>query len=110
MKLAGLELIKFKIHELENEEILDLTHDLLLNVRETLVIATIKILQRKDGPTICEKLAEIAENGTDNAAHAALMGLGSIGTKDSYECLSSLIEVLPNSSRRKQAVKQIENQ
>ena len=48
MRLAGLNLLRFKSHLLNATEILELVDDLLDDFREEVVIEVIKILQRRD--------------------------------------------------------------
>ena len=48
MRLAGLNLLRFKSHLLNATEILELVEDLLDDFREEVVIEVIKILQRRD--------------------------------------------------------------
>ena len=48
IRLAGLNLLRFKSHLLNATEILELVDDLLFDFREDVVIEAIKILQRRD--------------------------------------------------------------
>ncbi len=110
MRIAGLDLLSFKAHHLNEKELLQLTKELLVDIRDPIVIRTINILQRRDEVVISKKIGELAINGSEAAAHAALMALGSIGTKDSQTILSILSEQLPNGNRRALALKQLKHQ
>jgi len=100
IRLAGLESLKFKAYQLSDEELLVLTKALVDDFRDPVVIATIKILQRRDGVDICNRIVEIANKGSAPAAHAAVLALGSIGTKHSNKALISLKEALPKGKLR----------
>ncbi len=110
MRLAGLNLLRFKVHLLTVKELLDLIIDLLDDFREEVVIQAIQILQRRDEKQIIECIDKIARNGTDKTVETALMALGSIGTKQSVDSLSKLSRQLVSNPHRKIAQKQISHQ
>ena len=110
MRLAGLNLLKFKVHLLTVKELLDLTVDLLDDFREEVVIQSIKILQRRDEKQIINCISKVAHNGTDKTVETALMALGAIGTKESVDSLSELSRQLVSQTHRKIAQKQISHQ
>ena len=110
MRLAGLNLLRFKSHLLNATEILELVEDLLDDFREEVVIEVIKILQRRDEEKIIKCISQVAINGTDPTVETALIALGSIGTKESLIALSSLSQNLTNRTHRQMAYKQISHQ
>ena len=110
MRLAGLNLLKFKVHLLTAKELLDLMEDTLDDFREEVVIQSIKILQRRDEKLIIDSISKVALNGTDRTVENALMALGAIGTKQSLDSLSQLSRQLVSTTHRKIAQKQISHQ
>ena len=110
MRLAGLNLLRFKSHLLNATEILELVDDLLDDFREEVVIEVIKILQRRDETIIIKCISQVAMNGTDQTVETALIALGSIGTEESVIALSSLCRHLTNRTHRQMAYKQISHQ
>ena len=110
MRLAGLNLLRFKSHLLNATEILELVEDLLDDFREEVVIEVIKILQRREEKEIIKCISEVAINGTDKTVETALIALGSIGTEESVISLSSLCRHLSKRTHRQMAYKQISHQ
>ena len=110
MRLAGLNLLRFKSHLLNATEILELVEDLLDDFREEVVIEVIKILQRRDETIIIKCISQVAMNGTDQTVETALIALGSIGTDESVIELSSLSRHLTKRTHRQMAYKQISHQ
>ena len=110
MRLAGLNLLRFKSHLLNATEILELVEDLLDDFREEVVIEVIKILQRREEEEIIKCISEIAMNGNDKTVETALIALGSIGTEESVISLSSLCRRLTKSSHKQMAYKQLSHQ
>ena len=110
IRLAGLNLLRFKSHLLNATEILELVEDLLDDFREEVVIEVIKILQRRDEAKIIKCISQVAMNGTDTTVETALIGLGAIGTKESVIALSSLYRQLTKRTHRQMAYKQISHQ
>ena len=110
MRLAGLNLLRFKSHLLNATEILELVEDLLDDFREEVVIEVIKILQRRDETRIIKCISQVAMNGTDQTVETALFALGSIGTEESVIALSSLCQHLTRRTHRQMACKQISHQ
>ena len=110
MRLAGLNLLRFKSHLLNATEILELVEDLLDDFREEVVIEVIKILQRRDETIIIKCISEVAINGTDKTIETALIALGSIGTEESMNSLSSLCRLLTKTSHKQMAYKQLSYQ
>ena len=110
IRLAGLNLLRFKSHLLNATEILELVDDLLFDFREDVVIEAIKILQRRDEEKIIKCISKVAKNGTDKTVEKALIALGTIGTEESVTELSSLSRHLTKESHRQMAHKQISHQ
>ena len=110
IRLAGLNLLRFKSHLLNATEILELVEDLLDDFREEVVIEVIKILQRRDEAKIIKCISQVAINGTDRTVETALMALGSIATEESLIALSLLCRHLSKRTHRQMAYKQISHQ
>tara|TARA_Y100001968_G_scaffold105684_1_gene95591 strand:+ start:212 stop:922 length:711 start_codon:yes stop_codon:yes gene_type:complete len=107
LKLAGLELLKFKAHLLSDLDLIDITESLLNDFREEIVIKTITILQRRESLDICIAISNVIKKGSDKSAYHGIMALGSIGTEISKNILLDLIEGLENTQRKELAIKQL---
>ena len=110
MRLAGLNLLKFKSHQLEATQLLDLVHDLMHDFREEVVLQVIKLLQRRDEEKIINSISNAAKNGTDEIVKIALIALGSIGTEYSFIKLTQLSLELRKESHREIAKIQLSHQ
>ena len=110
IRLAGLELLSFKAHQLSDNDLLKLTKTLLDDFRDPIVINTIKILQRRDGVAICHVLHSIVQEGSEATAQSAIMALGSIGTMISHGKLIKLGQQLPPGKRLNLVNKQLQHQ
>ena len=109
-RLAGLQLLSFRSHCLEDDELLQLCHHLLNDLRDLVVVETIRVLQRRDGVVISEALADLCQNGSTAVAEAALRALGCIATTASQRCLLELSQNLDDENRRLLASKQLSQQ
>jgi len=108
--ITGLELLKFKIHQLSDELLLDLVQKPLRDFRDPVVLSTIRVLQRRNSAVVNSQIAEIAKNGSETTARAALLALSCIATSHSLATLSNLLNELPQGSLREMAQKQLELQ
>ena len=109
-RLAGLQLLGFRSHNLSDEELLTFCSEALNDFRDPVVIAAIRVLQRRDGLKISEELADLCRHGSDGVAAAAFRALGCIATPISQRCLLELSESLSDSARRQLACQQLEQQ
>ena len=109
-RLAGLQLLGFWSHSLSDEEILALCTEPLDDFRDPVVIAAVRVLQRRDGATISERLSDLCRSGSDNVAAAAFRALGCIATPISQRCLKELSETLSCESRKQLACQQLQQQ
>ena len=107
IRIAGLELLKFKAHLLSDFELLEITQSLLDDFREEIVIKTITILQRRESLDICIAISDVIKKGSDKSAYYGLMALGSIGTEISKNILLDLVKNLENAQRKELAQKQL---
>ena len=73
-------------------------------------MAAIRVLQRRDGVLISEKLAELCRSGSLPVAEAAFRALGCIATPASQRCLLELSQELNDDVRRKMASTQLSQQ
>ncbi len=109
-RLAGLQLLTFRAHLLDDAQLLQLCEEPLQDFRDTVAIAAIRVLQRRDGALIADRLADISRHGSDAASKAALLALGCIATPISQRWLLKLSTSLPEGERRQQAYKQLKQQ
>ena len=110
MRLAGLSLLAYKSHLLNDIQLLDLVEDLLIDFRQEVVIKTINLLQRRSEDTIINCISKIARNRTDKVAEIAIIALGSIGTKQSALNLEKLSQELEIESHKVMAKRQLSHQ
>ena len=109
-RLAALNLLGFKSHQLQAVELLRLCECTLQDWRDPVVIACIRLLQRRDEIAISTRLGIMVQEGSDSAAEAALRALGCMATTHSKIVLKSLSEELTNSRRQEQAMRQLQQQ
>ena len=109
-RLAGLNLLSFKSHQLQANELLQLCESTLQDWRDPVVIACIRLLQRRDDIAISARLSILVQEGSDSVAEAALRALGCMATTHSKLALKSLSVELTNQERREQAIRQLQQQ
>ncbi|WP_114991094.1 HEAT repeat domain-containing protein [Synechococcus sp. UW179A] len=109
-RLAGLQLLGFRSHSLSDDALLKLCTEPLSDFRDPVVIATIRVLQRRDGASISERLSDLCKTGSDDVAAAAFRALGCIATPISQGCLKELSETLRSESRKRLACQQLQQQ
>ena len=109
-RLAGLQLVGFRAHSLSDEELLVLCAEPLNDFRDPVVIAAIRVLQRRDGAAISERLSNLCKTGSDHVAAAAFRALGCIATPISQRCLKELSQTLSSESRKQLACQQLQQQ
>ncbi len=110
LRLAGLQLLSFHAHRLDDRELLRVCDKLLKDFRDPVALATIRLLQRRNGTAITERLAQLTMDGADPVAAAALKALGCIATPASQRWLLELSQALPEGDRRQMACKQLKQQ
>ncbi len=109
-RLAALNLLGFKSHQLQAVELLRLCEPALQDWRDPVVIACIRLLQRSDDIAISNRLATLVQAGSDAAAEAALRALGCMATIHSKSALKILSTELTNPERRTHAIRQFQQQ
>ena len=109
-RLAGLNLLGFKSHQLQAIELLQLCEPALQDWRDPVVIACIRLLQRRDEILISNRLTTLVKAGSDAAAEAALRALGCMATTHSKLALKLLSTELTNPERRTHAMRQFQQQ
>ena len=109
-RLAGLNLLGFKSHQLQAIELLQLCEPALQDWRDPVVIACIRLLQRRDDTLISNRLANLVQAGSDPAAEAALRALGCMATTQSKLALKLLSSELSDQERRTHALRQLKQQ
>ena len=107
IRIAGLELLSFKSHLLNETELLELVNEPLKDFRDEVVIKGIKVLQRRNEDAVIDRLKQLALNGSYPIAEQALIALGSIGTKYSSRQISELITQLDIKELQQKAKKQL---
>ena len=109
-RLAGLQLLSFRAHCLNDGELLNLCQEALDDFRDRIVVAAIRLLQRRDGDAISARLAELCRTGSMAVADAALRALGCIATPTSQRHLLELSQALQDDDRRQKACRQLSQQ
>ena len=109
-RLAGLQLLSFRAHCLNDGELLNLCQEALDDFRDPIVVAAIRLLQRRDGDAISVRLAELCRTGSMAVADAALRALGCIATPTSQRHLLELSQALQDDDRRQKACRQLSQQ
>ena len=109
-RLAGLQLLIFRAYTLNDQELLKLCEPALQDFRDPVVIAAIRLLQRRDGATIAERLSQLSETGSESISDAAIRALGCIGTSTSQRCLLEISQTLNDEKRRTMACQQLAQQ
>ena len=110
LRLAGLQLLSFHAYQLDDITLLGLCEPLLRDFRDPVALAAIRLLQRRDGPEVSERLAQLSCAGSDAVGAAALRALGCIATPTSQRWLLELSQSLPEGERRQLACKQLQQQ
>ena len=110
LRLAGLQLLSFHAHQLNDAKLLELCEPLLNDFRDPVVLAAIRLLQRRDGAAVSERLAQLSGTGSNAVAAAALRALGCIATPTSQRWLLELSQSLPEEQNRQLACKQLQQQ
>ena len=109
-RLAGLQLLSFRAHCLDDAELLNLCQDALNDFRDPIVVAAIRVLQRRDGDAIGARLADLCRTGSMAAADAAFRALGCIATPTSQRHLLELSQSLQDDDRRQKACRELSQQ
>jgi hypothetical protein len=109
-RLAGLNLLSFKSHQLQAVELLQLCEPALQDWRDPVVIACIRLLQRRDEAVVSTRLVSLVQEGSDAAAEAALRALGCMATTQSKLALKLLSTELSDRERRTHALRQLKQQ
>ena len=89
---------------------LQLCEPALQDWRDPVVIACIRLLQRRDDTLISNRLANLVQAGSDLAAEAALRALGCMATTQSKLALKLLSTELSDQERRTHALRQLKQQ
>ena len=90
-RLAGIELLTFRCRRISTEQLLSLCEPLLDDLRAEVVIATLRLLQRRDEPEILERIAACATvDALPGVAEMAIQALGCIQSKASRQLLAQL--------------------
>ena len=109
-RLTGLQLLSFRAHTLTDRELLTLCDEALEDFRDPVAIAAIRVLQRRDGPEITQRLAELCRSESITVCEAAFRALGCIATPESQASLLELSQSLSDEARRHLACQQLNQQ
>ena len=109
-RLAGLQLLVFRAYTLNDLNLLKRCEPALQDFRDPVVIAAIRLLQRRDGAAISERLAQLCDTSSQTISSAAIRALGCIGTSTSQRCLHELNHSLRDEQSRKMAGQQLAQQ
>ena len=110
IRLAGLEILKFKAHQINDELLIEILKEPISDFREAVVLKTIRILQRRDGIIVCNELAKIVKHGHEKISDAALIALGSIANTNSIQVLLRLSQTLESGQKKEMTLKQLSQQ
>ena len=110
IRLAGLEILKFKAHQINDELLIEILKEPISDFREAVVLKAIHVLQRRDGIRVCNELAKIVKHSHQKTSDAALIALGSIANKNSIQVLLQLSQSLENGQKKEMTLKQISQQ
>ncbi|WP_269621746.1 HEAT repeat domain-containing protein [Prochlorococcus marinus] len=110
IRLAGLEILKFKAHQINDELLIEILKEPISDFREAVVLKTIRILQRRDGIIVCNELAKIVKHSHEKISDAALIALGSIANTNSIQVLLQLSQSLENGQKKEMTLKQLSQQ
>ncbi len=109
-RLAGLNLLEFRSHLLTDHQLLDYCNVALNDFRDSVVVAAIRIIQRRDSKDICNRLFCLCQEDSDIVAFTALRALSCMATEDSSRYLLILSKTLKSESRRSLAQKKLNEQ
>ena len=110
IRLAGLDILKFKALQINDELLIEILKEPINDFREAVVLKTIRILQRRDGIIVCNELAKIVKHSHEKISDAALIALGSIANTNSIQVLLQLSQSLENGQKKEMAIKQLSQQ
>ncbi len=110
IRLAGLEILKFKAHQINDELLIEILKEPIRDFSEAVVLKTIRILQRRDGIIVCNELAKIVKHSHEKISDAALIALGSIANTNSIQVLLQLSQSLENGQKKEMTLKQLSQQ
>tara|TARA_B100002051_G_scaffold40794_1_gene34824 strand:+ start:583 stop:1326 length:744 start_codon:yes stop_codon:yes gene_type:complete len=110
-RLAGIELLTFRCRRISTEQLLSLCEPLLEDLRADVVIATLRLLQRRDEPQILQRIAACATvDALPGVAEMAIQALGCIQNESSLQLLQQLIEPLQETRLEEALKRQLEAQ
>ena len=109
-RLAGLQLLEFRSHLLTDHQLLDYCNEALNDFRDSVAVAAIRIIQRRDSKDISERLFCLCQEGSDKVAFTALRALSCIASENSKRYLLKLSKTLKSESRRSLAQKKLNEQ
>lgn len=110
-RLAGLELLTFRNRSLPAHHLLELTAPLLKDLRAEVVIATLRLLQRRSEVTVLSAIGSCIElDALPGVAEMAIQCLGCIGTEESCQQLLAQADRLFNTRLEQPLRRQLEAQ
>lgn len=110
-RLAGLALLTFRSRSMVACDLLELTKPLLEDPRAEVVIATLRLLQRRHDPEILSAINGcISSEALPGVAETAIQALGCIGTQESCQLLIAQTQQLQSSSLLSAVERQLQAQ
>ena len=110
-RLAGLALLTFRSRSLSTEALLTLTQPLLNDLRAEVVIATLRLLQRRQEPEILDAINHcISSDALPGVAEMAIQALGCIGSLESCGLLIQQLQLLNHTPLAPQLRRQLQAQ
>ena len=110
IRLAGLDLLNFKAHQLDDKSILKVLEEPLKDFRDPVLLKTIHILQKRNGEKVCREITKLIMHGSKEVSKAGLIALGSIANSNSQKALLKLIQKLGSGPQKDLAKKQLKHQ
>ena len=110
-RLAGLALLTFRCRSLTASTLVQLVQPLLDDIRSDVVIASIKVLQRRDDPTVLDAIKScIHSESLPGVAESAILALGCIETEASCLALLELLNPLRGTALEENIIRQLHAQ
>ncbi|QEY32621.1 hypothetical protein EVJ50_10705 [Synechococcus sp. RSCCF101] len=110
-RLAALELLQFQVHHHSSDALLDLCAPVLADPRPEVVVAGLRLLQRRSDAAVVETIAQIAaDEPVPPVLEAALEALGCIGSEASALALIGLIGRVNDQAGQRALDRQIQSQ
>ena len=110
IRIATLDLLNFKAHQISDMELIKMLKASLEDTRDKIAIKAIKIMQRYNSKNITNRLAKIVVTSSEEISKVAIEALGYIGNIYSQKKLFELLNTSENPNIKNNAKRQIDLQ